>query len=380
MCSKNEYTKSESNSQQIRGLNNDNDHCVQRTNIQNLKAIHNTTFVWMVRSILCSKNEYTKSESNSQLVDAEGLGGLYCVQRTNIQNLKAIHNFWWLRVWAFCIVFKERIYKIWKQFTTNTCHQRPPPPLCSKNEYTKSESNSQRPGLWFVLASIVFKERIYKIWKQFTTVLKVPQIAVELCSKNEYTKSESNSQLLRGFRSISIIVFKERIYKIWKQFTTPELLVSWGLLLCSKNEYTKSESNSQPIVPRAYYGTDCVQRTNIQNLKAIHNPNPLFAPLYMIVFKERIYKIWKQFTTYRYGSGRQNTLCSKNEYTKSESNSQQRSQVIGYKSYCVQRTNIQNLKAIHNGSSFRQPPWIIVFKERIYKIWKQFTTQHPNCP
>ena len=35
---------------------------------------------------------------------------------------------------------------------------------------------------------------------------------------------------------------------------------------------------------------------------------------------------------------------------------------------CVQRTNIQNLKAIHNGNSdgFRRYP--IVFKERIYKI------------
>ena len=41
---------------------------------------------------LCSKNEYTKSESNSQHVfDAYRMGD-YCVQRTNIQNLKAIHN------------------------------------------------------------------------------------------------------------------------------------------------------------------------------------------------------------------------------------------------------------------------------------------------
>ncbi len=44
------------------------------------------------RQLLCSKNEYTKSESNSQ--QAEASDGMYkdCVQRTNIQNLKAIHN------------------------------------------------------------------------------------------------------------------------------------------------------------------------------------------------------------------------------------------------------------------------------------------------
>ena len=43
------------------------------------------------------------------------------------------------------------------------------------------------------------------------------------------------------------------------------------LLLCSKNEYTKSESNSQRIVTHVFRSLYCVQRTNIQNLKAIHN-------------------------------------------------------------------------------------------------------------
>ena len=36
--------------------------------------------------------------------------------------------------------------------------------------------------------------------------------------------------------------------------------------------------------------------------------------------------------------------------------------------YCVQRTNIQNLKAIHNGSGETVLSLFIVFKERIYKI------------
>ena len=41
--------------------------------------------------------------------------------------------------------------------------------------------------------------------------------------------------------------------------------------MCSKNEYTKSESNSQQKVNITETDRDCVQRTNIQNLKAIHN-------------------------------------------------------------------------------------------------------------
>ena len=36
--------------------------------------------------------------------------------------------------------------------------------------------------------------------------------------------------------------------------------------------------------------------------------------------------------------------------------------------YCVQRTNIQNLKAIHNGGGRGMRDSFIVFKERIYKI------------
>ena len=61
-------------------------------------------------------------------------------------------------------------------------------------------------------------------------------------------------------------------------------------------------------------------------------------------------------------------LCSKNEYTKSESNSQLPFEFGRHLAYCVQRTNIQNLKAIHNGTEGGRRSEIIVFKERIYKI------------
>ena len=113
-------------------------------------------------------------------------------------------------------------------------------------------------------------------------------------------------------------------------------------LLCSKNEYTKSESNSQHPFRSSFAGLYCVQRTNIQNLKAIHNSN-----------EDAI------------GAA---TLCSKNEYTKSESNSQPKLFESEVHKNCVQRTNIQNLKAIHNTVSSLANQFTIVFKERIYKI------------
>ena len=61
---------------------------------------------------LCSKNKYTKSESNSQLTSLCCHIHLYCVQRTNIQNLKAIHNTAAGVIGHLTIVFKEQIYKI----------------------------------------------------------------------------------------------------------------------------------------------------------------------------------------------------------------------------------------------------------------------------
>ena len=112
MCSKNEYTKSESNSQQASSIVTVSSDCVQRTNIQNLKAIHNQEKDNHFIMLLCSKNEYTKSESNSQLGHKRRRSKEHCVQRTNIQNLKAIHNYAEVVGGEAVIVFKERIYKI----------------------------------------------------------------------------------------------------------------------------------------------------------------------------------------------------------------------------------------------------------------------------
>ena len=162
-------------------------------------------------------------------------------------------------------------------------------------------------------------------------------------------------------------MFKERIYKIWKQFTTPFLCKSYLLLLCSKNEYTKSESNSQHPCRFVYSNVNCVQRTNIQNLKAIHNIIHCSSMLGEIVFKERIYKIWKQFTTDNEQFLSDCKLCSKNEYTKSESNSQRFWNSVASYGYCVQRTNIQNLKAIHNNPALMYARGVLCSKNEYTK-------------
>ena len=168
---------------------------------------------------MCSKNKYTKSESNSQLTLQKLLLIVNCVQRTNIQNLKAIHNSRFCFRNSVAIVFKEQIYKIWKQFTT-----------IAANAWERSHC-VQRTNI----------QNLKAIHNSYVESMKDYQ----LCSKNKYTKSESNSQLAVSAWAVLKIVFKEQIYKIWKQFTTCGKCMS-----CLK---------------------DCVQRTNIQNLKAIHN-------------------------------------------------------------------------------------------------------------
>ena len=169
----------------------------------------------------------------------------------------------------------------------------------------------------------MFKERIYKIWKQFTTPLDKNEAFFTLCSKNEYTKSESNSQLSMLIRpGLPDCVQRTNIQNL-KAIHNGWCFAVSGSRLCSKNEYTKSESNSQLARPADGPAFNCVQRTNIQNLKAIHNPMLRQPDKSCIVFKERIYKIWKQFTTYLWQEDCCSSLCSKNEYTKSESNSQQ---------------------------------------------------------
>ena len=169
--------------------------------------------------------------------------------------------------------------------------------LCSKNEDTKSESNSQRLVYVFRESHNCVQRTKIQNLKAIHNIMQNGKRASKLCSKNEDTKSESNSQHFGEVAERLGIVFKERRYKIWKQFTTDKDSNLGSFALCSKNEDTKSESNSQQSPNGLPYRADCVQRTKIQNLKAIHNRNGTETAGELIVFKERRYKIWKQFTT-----------------------------------------------------------------------------------
>ena len=194
---------------------------------------------------LCSKNEYTKSESNSQLGPPVSRLHTDCVQRTNIQNLKAIHNFDDIVVHADYIVFKERIYKIWKQFTTIAPRQ-------SAVIHCVQRTNIQNLKAIHNISAIAYLLNL-------------------LCSKNEYTKSESNSQQGgAGTLPEGHCVQRTNIQNLKAIHNSP-LWCFPDPSLCSKNEYTKSESNSQLAFALALRRPNCVQRTNIQNLKAIHN-------------------------------------------------------------------------------------------------------------
>ena len=77
-------------------------------------------------------------------------------------------------------------------------------------------------------------------WKPFTLHQKNPAFTGFFGSRTPLVSCYTSSFYTNS------IVFKERRYKIWKQFTTYNYFRLRLLTLCSKNEDTKSESNSQP--------------------------------------------------------------------------------------------------------------------------------------
>ena len=163
-------------------------------------------------------------------------------------------------------------------------------------------------------------------------------------------------------------------YKIWKQFTTLQVIPQPLRKLWLKVKDTKSESNSQRIPKSHSSHCSCGSRSKIQNLKAIHNPDFITCKKVPVVAQGQRYKIWKQFTTVII-SGRTGwllwlkvkdtksesnsqpaaescvfpfTLWLKVKDTKSESNSQLFSRSSVHRGSCGSRSKIQNLKAIHN--------------------------------
>ena len=188
------------------------------TKLQNLKAIHNQSYIHSFLWRVVINHKTTKFESNSQPLLYPWTIILSCYQSQN--------------------------YKIWKQFTT-TCSLR-------------------------LLSLGCYQSQNYKIWKQFTTPFSVLDTRQGLLSitklqnlkaihnlywaytpcqyvviNHKTTKFESNSQLVSLAIWFCSGCYQSQNYKIWKQFTTTETVGQNGFQLLSI--------------------------TKLQNLKAIHN-------------------------------------------------------------------------------------------------------------
>ena len=214
------------------------------TKLQNLKAIHNTSWANKPTPLDVINHKTTKFESNSQLHFVLIFGTFRCYQSQN--------------------------YKIWKQFTTWTKNKTSPKLLLSitklqnlkaihnkfKRQYhrhsdvinhktTKFESNSQRCFPTALIPKSCYQSQNYKIWKQFTTLFShsvntkkllsitklqnlksihntifAPRKKMSDVINRKTTKFESNSQQSERKTGISHRCYQSQNYKIWKQITT----------------------------------------------------------------------------------------------------------------------------------------------------------------
>ena len=211
------------------------------TKLQNLKAIHNFAYYYVVLRPVVINHKTTKFESNSQPPTSAAMRVNSCYQSQNykiwkqfttfrscylgtigllsitkLQNLKVIHNCRVSRLYAKCVVIN---HKIWKQFTTKL--------------------NDCFIANW--LLSITKLQNLKAIHNHLLSE-ELHHIVV---INHKTTKFERNSQLLAGAIGVSISCYQSQNYKIWKQFTThflSKLIRVWLLSIIK-----------------------------LQNLKAIHN-------------------------------------------------------------------------------------------------------------
>ena len=137
-------TKFESKSQREKFGSDNEQNCFYWSKIQNLKANHNFSFVYLFQPLIaftgqrykiwkqittrCLRRTWwwtllllvkdTKFESKSQQSRYTTSELLNCFYWSKIQNLKANHNLFWGQLTVWCIAFTGQRYKIWKQITT----------------------------------------------------------------------------------------------------------------------------------------------------------------------------------------------------------------------------------------------------------------------
>ena len=316
-------TKFESNSQHCRQWWHIRGYCFRRAKIQNLRAIHNSSFTPSPFGVLFQTCKDTKFESNSQLVNRSIEHSHDCFRRAKIQNLRAIHNWKETEKERIFIVSDVQRYKIWEQFTTQPDISQVSPTLFQTCKDTKFESNSQQ--------SLIY---IYPCLNCFRR------------AKIQNLRAIHNSR--NSLIAFVAIVSDVQRYKIWEQFTTGFLMIVGYKQLFQTCKDTKFESNSQLSAAAFYHIVNCFRRAKIQNLRAIHNPYEIEHIYPDIVSDVQRYKIWEQFTTIRRKPPRHAALFQTCKDTKFESNSQQKIHCKSKDKNCFRRAKIQNLRAIHN--------------------------------
>ena len=190
--------------------------------------------------------------------------------------------------------YQSQNYKIWKQFTTL----------------------SIEPILTLRLLSIAKLQNLKAIHNRFCLSLKNSVVVIN----HKTTKFESNSQhpLYHCFQRKSC--YQSQNYKIWKQFTTPFLMVAVATLL----SITKLQNLKAIYNPCSSIMLASIVVINHKTTKFESNSQQYFCQVKMTncCYQSQNYKIWKQFTTTSFKGKKFSVLLS--------------------------ITKLQNLKAIHN--------------------------------
>jgi len=195
------------------------------------------------------------------------------------------------------------------------------------------------------------------VWKKFESKSQhhgFSRCRFESCYQRSFEKSlKANHNLPPNLHSEMFVVIKDRLKKVWKQITTGKHRHNDKAALLSKIVWKKFESKSQQWQVTIYMHGRCYQRSFEKSLKANHNRSTYSPPVFFVVIKDRLKKVWKQITTPHTHLAMMLELLSKIVWKKFESKSQQT-----WKQY---------------------KDFLVVIKDRLKKVWKQITTKKCEC-
>ena len=245
---------------------------------------------------------------------------------------------------------------------------------CNQYKDTNLKAIHNHRGRVYSRGAVVAISTKIQIWKQFTTEEVRPREGHQLLQSVQRYKFESNSQL-RDYINVqqSVVAISTKI-QIWKQFTTRHrAAMRFEGLLQSVQRY-KFESNSQLMAHMASFSRGCCNQYKDTNLKAIHNCHRFAKRRHKVVAISTKIQIWKQFTTGDTFKISTDLLLQSVQRYKFESNSQRISSLATAPASCCNQYKDTNLKAIHNGGSFKKLQRVVVAISTKIQIWKQFTT------